>query len=165
MGGHVADDIRIVTDARGAGVSRPTIGLGSSTGDEVGFKKSVQAASRVIGHFAKADTAGTGATVLDLHRTGDEDFALMAASAATSEGIVLAAADDLGLVDFDEAGERTAARCYHAAAKFGGHQPGRFIRTQGELALESQGRDGVGKGSHQIGRPGTKSSAAAWNGA
>ena len=89
MGGHVADDMRIVTDARGAGVSRPTIGLGGGTGDEVGFKKSVQAASRVIGHFAKADTAGTGAAVLDLHRTGHEDFAFMAASAAASEGSFL----------------------------------------------------------------------------
>ena len=113
----------------------------------------MQAASRVIGHFAKADTTGTGAAVLDLHRTGDEDFALMAASAAASEGIVLAAADDLGLVDFDEAGERTAAGCYHAAAKFGGHQPGRFVRTQGELALQLQRRDAVGMGCHQIGRP------------
>ena len=80
-------------------ILRPTIGLGGSAGEEVGFEKNVQAASRVIGHFAKADTAGTGAAVLDLAPHQRRGF--MAASAAASQGIVLASADDLGLVDFD----------------------------------------------------------------
>jgi hypothetical protein len=42
----------------------------------------------------------------------------MATPAAAGERIVLAAADDLGLVDFDKTGERVAAGCYHAAAQF-----------------------------------------------
>jgi hypothetical protein len=49
--------------------------------------------------LAKADTAGTGAAVLDLAPHQRRGF--MAASAAASQGIVLASADDLGLVDFD----------------------------------------------------------------
>lgn len=47
--------------------------------------------------------------VRDLDNTDEEDFALMAATAAAGHRIVLAAADDFGLVDFDEAGERAAA--------------------------------------------------------
>ena len=39
----------------------------------------------------------------------------MAATAAAGHGIVLAAADDCGLVDFDEAGGRGSARGHHAA--------------------------------------------------
>ena len=77
----------------------------------------------------------------------------MAASAATGERIVLAAADDFGLVDFNQAGQRAAARCHHAAAQLGGHQPRRFVRAHGELALQLQRRDAVGMSGHQIGRP------------
>ena len=89
MGGHVADDMGIVVDAGGAGISRPSVGLGGDTGSEIGFEKSVQAANRVIGHLFEADTAGAvglqptgstrGATILDLDRADDEDLALMAA--------------------------------------------------------------------------------------
>src|SRR6516164_10064546 len=151
MGGHVADDMRIVTDARGAEVSRPTIGLGGGTGDEVGFKKSVQAASRVIGHFAKADTTGTA--ILDLDGAGDEDFALMAASAATGDRIVFAAAGDFGFIHLDETGERAAARGEHAAAQFGAEQPRGLVGAESELTLQLQRRDAVGVGGHQISGP------------
>ena len=77
----------------------------------------------------------------------------MAASAATSERIALAAADDFGLVDLDQPGQRAAAGRHHAAAQLGGHQPRRFVRAQGELALQLQRRDAVGVSGHQIGRP------------
>ena len=36
MGGHLADDMGIVLDAGGAGISRPSVGLGGSAGGEVG---------------------------------------------------------------------------------------------------------------------------------
>jgi hypothetical protein len=113
----------------------------------------MQTASRVIGHLAEADPAGAGAAILDLDRADDENFALMAASATAAERIVLAAADNLGLVDFDQAGERAAAGRHHAAAQLSSHQPGRFVRTQSELALQLQRRDAVGMGRHQIGCP------------
>ena len=77
----------------------------------------------------------------------------MAASAAASERIILAAAGDLGFVDLDQAGERTAVGRHHAAAQLGAHQPGGLVGFQGELALQLQGRDAVGMGRHQIGRP------------
>ena len=51
----------------------------------------------------KADTAGTGPTVLHFDRTDDEDFALMTAPPTADERIILAAAGDLGVIDFDKA--------------------------------------------------------------
>ena len=113
----------------------------------------MQAVSRVIGHLAEADAAGTGTAILDLDRADDEDFALMAAPATAGERIILAAADDLGLVDLDQAGERAAVGRHHAAAQLGADQPSRFVRAQSELALQLQRRDPVGMGRHQIGRP------------
>ena len=79
--------------------------------------KGVQAGGRVVGHLAEADAAGAGAAVLDLDGADDQHLALMAASAAAGQRIVLAAADDLGLVDLDQAGERAAAGRDHAAAQ------------------------------------------------
>ena len=78
---------------------------------------------------------------------------MTAAPAAAGERVVLAAAGDLGLVDLDEPGQRAAAGRHHAAAQLGADQPGRLVRAQGELALQLQGRDAVGVGRHQIGRP------------
>ncbi len=138
MGGHFADDMGIVVDARGAGISRPSVGLGGGARGEIGFEECVQAPGRVVGHLAEPDAAGAGPAVLDLDGADDENFALMAASAAAGERIVLAAADDLGFVDFDEAGQRGATRGHHAAAQLGGHQPRRFVRAQTELALQLQ---------------------------
>src|SRR5882672_12908808 len=58
MGGHLADDMGIVGDAGGAGISGPTIGLGGGTGAEVGGEEGVEAGGRVIGHLAEADATG-----------------------------------------------------------------------------------------------------------
>src|ERR1700761_5974116 len=101
MSGHFADRMGVVVDAGRAGIARPAIRLGGSTGDEIGRQDGMQAGSRVIGHLLKADTAGTGPTVLHFDRTNDEDFALMTASAATGRGILFAAAGARGLVDLD----------------------------------------------------------------
>src|SRR5271155_786107 len=54
MGGHFADDVGIVIDTGGTGISRPSVGLGGGAGREIGFEKRVQTASRVIGHLAEA---------------------------------------------------------------------------------------------------------------
>jgi hypothetical protein len=70
--------------------------------------------------LAEPDAAGAGPAVRDLDPADDKDFALMAASAAAGDGIVLAAADDFGLVDFDQAGERAAVGRQHAAAQLSG---------------------------------------------
>ena len=87
----------------------------------------MQAGGRVIGHLAEADAAGADPAVCDLDRADDKDFALMAASTAAGDGIVLAAADDFGLIDFDQTSEPAAAGRHHAAAQLGGHQPSRFV--------------------------------------
>ena len=43
VGGHLADEMGIVGDAGGAGISGPTIGLGGGTGAEVGGEEGVEA--------------------------------------------------------------------------------------------------------------------------
>ena len=45
MGGHLADDMGIMGDAGGAGISGPTIGLGGGAGGEVGGEEGVEAAA------------------------------------------------------------------------------------------------------------------------
>ena len=100
----------------------------------------MQTVSRVIGHLAGADAAGAGAAVLDLDRADDQDFAPMAASATAGERVVLAAADDFGLVNLDQAGEHAAVGRHHAAAQLCRHQPSRFVRAQSKLALQLQCR-------------------------
>src|SRR5689334_10325515 len=99
MGGHLADDVGIVDDAGGAGISGPAIGLGSSAEAEVGGEEDVEAGSRVIGDLAQADAAGAAAAVLYLDGADHQHFALMAAPAAASDRIVFAAASDFGFVN------------------------------------------------------------------
>ena len=111
----------------------------------------MQAAGRVVGHLGETDAAGTA--ILDLDRTDDQDLALVTAPAATGHRIMLATAGDLGFVDLDQSGERIAVRCHHATAQLDADQPSRFVRAEGELALQLQCRNAVGMGGHQIGRP------------
>ena len=117
MGGHLADDMGIVADARSAGIGGPSVGFGGSARGKVTGNKGMQAVCRVVGDLAETDAAGAGTAVRDLDGADEEDFALMAATAAAGHGIVLAAADNFGLVDFDEAGERAAARSPVPAAR------------------------------------------------
>ena len=131
MSGHLADDMGIVGDAGGAGISGPTIGLGGSAGGEIGGEEGMEAGGRVIRDWAQADAAGAEAAVLDLDGADDQHFALMAAPATAGDGIVFAAASDFGFIDLDEAGERAAARGEHASAEFGAQQPRRLVRSSG----------------------------------
>src|ERR1700747_689350 len=48
MGGHLADDMGIVGDVSGAGISGPTIRLGGGARGDIGGEESAQAGSRVI---------------------------------------------------------------------------------------------------------------------
>lgn len=107
MGGHAADDMRVVRDAGGTRIPRPAVGLGGGAGGEIGFKEGMQTTGRIVGHLLQADTTGAGSAVLDLDGADHEYLALMAAPAA-GQGIVLAAADDLGFVDLGEPGKRAA---------------------------------------------------------
>src|SRR5271169_5311948 len=66
MGGHFGYDMGIVIDAGGAGISRPSIGLGGGAGGEMGGEEGVQAVGRVIGHLTEPDAAGTSPAVLHL---------------------------------------------------------------------------------------------------
>src|SRR5246127_3328790 len=96
--GHLADDMGIMGEASGSGISGPTIGLGSGTGREIGGEKGMKAGGRIIGDLAEADAAGTAAAVLDLNGAEDQHFALMAAPAAAGDRIVFAAAGDFGFI-------------------------------------------------------------------
>ena len=60
--------------------------------------------------MAEPDAAGISAAVLDLDRTDDKDFALVAATAATTGRVVFAVADDWCFVDFDAAGKRATVQ-------------------------------------------------------
>ena len=153
VGGHFADDMGIMSDAGGAGISGPTIGLGGGTGADVGGEEGVEAGSRVIGHLAQAKATGAKPAVFDLDGADDQDFALMAAPATARDRVVFATASDFGLVDLDEAGQGAATRREHAAAQLGADQPRRLVGAEGELALQLQSRDAVGVGSHQISGP------------
>ena len=136
MGGYLADDMGIMGDAGGAGISGPTIGLGGGSGAEVGGEEGVKAGGRVIGDLAQADAAGAEAAVRYLDGADDQHFALMAASATARDRIVFAAASDFSFINLDKAGKGTAAWGEHAAAQLGADQPRRLVGAEGELALQ-----------------------------
>jgi len=153
MGGHRADDMGIVGDAGGAGISGPTIGLGGGAGRDVGGEEGVEAGGRVIGGLAEANAPGAKAAVFNLDGANDQHLALMAAPATVGDRIVFAAACDFGFIDLDEASQEAAARGDHAAAQLGADQPRRLVGAESELALQLQRRDAVGVGGHQISGP------------
>src|SRR3954451_3706153 len=153
MGGHAADDMRIVRDAGSTGIPGPAVGFGGGAGGEIGLEEGMQTIGRIVGHLLEADATGAGPAILDLDGADYEYLALMAAPAAAGQGIVLAAADDLGFVDLDEPGQGAAVASHHAAPQFGTQQPSRLVGAEAELALQLQGRDAVGMGGHQIGGP------------
>src|SRR5215212_8188641 len=124
MGGHAADDMRIVGDAGSTGIPCPAVGFGGGAGSEIGLEEGMQTIGRIVGHLLEADATGAGPAILDLDGADHDYFALMAAPAAADQGIVLAAADDLGFVDLDEAGKGAAVAGHHAAPQFGTQQPG-----------------------------------------
>src|SRR5260370_9418750 len=84
MSGHLTDDMGLVGEAGGAGISGPTIGLGGSAGGEIGGEEGMKAGGRVIGHLAQADPAR--AAVRDLRGADDQHFALRSAPAPTGSG-------------------------------------------------------------------------------
>jgi hypothetical protein len=98
--GHAPDDMQIMSDAGSTGIPCPAGGLGGGAWGEIGFEKGVQTVGRIVGHLLQADAAGAGPAVLDLDGADHEDLALVAAPAAASQGIVLAAADDLGFIEY-----------------------------------------------------------------
>src|SRR3954470_6924044 len=130
MGGHAADDMRILGDAGSTGMPGPAVGLGGGAGGEIGFEKGMQTIGRIVGHLLEADATGAGPAILDLDGADHEYLALMAAPTAAGQGIVLPAADDLGFVDLDEPDKRSAVAGHHAAPQFGTQQPRRFVGAE-----------------------------------
>src|SRR3954454_4774773 len=103
MGGHAADDMRVVRDTGSTGIACPAVGLDGGAGGEIGLEEGMQAIGRIVGHLLQADATGAGPAVRDLDGADHEYLSLMAAPATASQGIVLAAADDLG-ADSDDIG-------------------------------------------------------------
>src|SRR3954467_13824394 len=60
MGGHAADDMRIVGEAGSAGIPGPAVGLDGGAGGEIGLEEGMQAAGRIVGQLLEADTTGAG---------------------------------------------------------------------------------------------------------
>src|SRR4051812_20185084 len=60
MGGHAANDMRIVPDAGSTGVPGPAVGLGGGAGGEIGLEERMQTVSRIVGHLLQADATGAG---------------------------------------------------------------------------------------------------------
>src|SRR5215210_7607692 len=73
MGGHAADDMRIVRDAGSTRVPGPAVGLGGGAGGEIGLEEGMQAVGRIVGHLLQADATGA---VLDLDGADQEYLAL-----------------------------------------------------------------------------------------
>jgi len=60
---------------------------------------------------------------------------------------------DRGLIDFHEAVQGVALGRDHGAAELGRQQPSALIGAEAELPPQLKGRDAVGMGGHQVGRP------------
>lgn len=56
VGGHFADDMRVVIDARRAGICGPAVGFGGGAFGDIGLNESVQACRRIILDDRRADT-------------------------------------------------------------------------------------------------------------
>ena len=141
----------IVGDIRRAGIARPTVGADRDAGSHVGGDEAVQRRGGEVRDLGEANAAGRA--VCDFDRTGDEHFALVAAPATTGDRIILGAQGDFRLVDLGETGQRRAARRDHGPAKFGAQEPRRLVGAEAELVAELQGRNAVGMGGHETGRP------------
>ena len=97
--------------------------------------------------------AGKRTLAEDLHGAGDQQLAIVAAALAAGGRVLRGAVTDRALVDLDQARQGVALGRHHGPAQLGAEQPGRLIRAEPELLLQLQGRDAVGMGGHQIGRP------------
>src|SRR3954463_16812303 len=78
MGGHAADDMRIVPDAGSTGVSGPAVGLGGGARGEIGREEGMQTTGRIVGHLLQADATGAGPAILDLDGADHGYLAVMA---------------------------------------------------------------------------------------
>src|SRR3954451_8748385 len=70
MGGHTADNMRIVRDAGSTGVPRPAVGLGGGAGGEIGLEEGMQTVGRIVGHLLKTDASGAGPGPATLYLDG-----------------------------------------------------------------------------------------------
>src|SRR6266511_2852555 len=89
MGGHRADDVRIVGDARRAFVGGPAVGLGGGAGGDIGRDEGVQACGGEAGYGGEPHPAGSAVAHFD--GAGDQHLALGAAPVPAFRRIGLAA--------------------------------------------------------------------------
>src|SRR3569833_2757566 len=82
MGGHAADDMRVVRDTGSTEVPRPAVGLAGGAGGEIGLEEGMQTIGRIVGHLLQADATGAGLAIGDLDGADHEYLALMTAPTA-----------------------------------------------------------------------------------
>src|SRR3954463_1502067 len=78
MGGHAADDMRIMRDAGSTGIPGPAVGLGGGAGGKIGREERMQTTGRIVGHLLEADATGAGPAILDLDGADHGYLAVMA---------------------------------------------------------------------------------------
>ena len=155
MGGHGADHVGLVADLGCAGIGWPAVGLCGAAGYHVGGHEAMQAGGGEVvdGGQPDAPRDGKRTRAEDLHGAGDQQLAIVAAALAAGGRVLRSAVTDRALVDLDQARQGGALGRHHGPAQLGAEQPGRLIRAEPEQLLQLQGRDAVGMGGHQIGRP------------
>ena len=103
MGGHRADDMRVMADAGDAGIAGPAVGLGAGAGAEIVMHECVQSGSRKVLDPGQPEAAAPTFGI-DLDRAGDQQLALMAA-ALTAAALVhelIEARDEKHLLRFQK---------------------------------------------------------------
>src|ERR1700730_10530393 len=163
---HQSDGLRVVRVAEPGeiDIARVVVGQDDAAGFDIGQDKGVKRGGEVVGDDLQPDAASLGVQeflvvgpsgrpagdpIDDFHGAHHGNHALPATD--TKRRIFLAERN-LCLVNFDHASELGAVRVHHGSAQLGGEQPGGLV-VDPELALELQGRQPVGVGAHQVGRP------------
>ena len=151
MRGDGADGVGIVIDAGGALIGGPTVGPRGRARGDFGLDDGVQAGGGEGGYGGEAHPAGPVGH--DLDGAGNQYLALSAAAAASGDTVFPGPVRDRGLVDFDDACQADTVGRDHRPVQLGAEQPGRLVRAQSQVALQSAGRNAVGIGGHHIARP------------
>ena len=162
VGGHLADDFRLVHMVGQASVSGPSVRDDAGTGGCDRGDEGLERGSGEVGDLRETNAARL-TFGREFHRAGNEHLALRAAALTASGRVVLMAQSDLGLVNFDDVLEKASLGIDHGTAQLRQEQPGALVAAQAQLGLQLQGGDPVGVAGHDMDRrePGLQRQMAA----
>ena len=87
MGSHLADDMRVMGDIGGAGISGPSVGFDRCALRHIGGDEAMQRCGREVLDFRETNAPWSAAS--DFDRANDAHFALGGAPAASCDRIIL----------------------------------------------------------------------------